>query len=209
MAPVTVRAELDDVLSVIQTGDIISSSHRSAFGRIIHIGQMFRRPWHSMVALVEAGEVYVVESTAAEAGGKGVRGVQRHRLVDRWAQTNGEVWVSRLSQDFRRLYDAQRSAEWMLSRLGAGARYSYGQAIWAGLDGLIRIIPENTWSSSYMCSRFAMAALRHGFADSELATHYIAREASPTPAQLVRMRGFFWRHYQVKGKKLHDIGGRG
>ncbi len=205
--PITVRSEVADVLPLIQTGDIISSAHRSAFGRIIHLGQGFKRPWHSMVALVDAGEIYVVESTAAEAGGKGARGVQRHKLVDRIAQTNGEVWVSRLSDDFRRLYDHQLSAAWMIQKLKEKATYSYGQAIWAGLDGFIRILPENTWSSSYMCSRFAMAALRHGFANSELALHYIAKEASPTPAQLVRMRGFFWRHHQVQGKTLHELGG--
>lgn len=204
--PVTVRIDIDSVLPLIRTGDIISTAHRSAFGRVIHVGQGFRRPWHSMVALVDGGRFDIVESTAAEAGGKGKRGVQRHSLLDRVDQTNGEVWVSRLSEDLRRLVDEKRMAEWMIGKVEAGTEYSYGQAWWAGLDGLIRILPENTWSKTYMCSRFAMAALRHGFGDSELALHYIAREASPTPAQLVRMRGYFWRHCQVKGERMHGIG---
>lgn len=200
------RKSYDDLRPSLQTGDIVCTAHRSAFGRMIHVGQGFKRPWHSMIICRPGERVEIMESTAAEAGGKGKRGVQRHYLSERIDQTNGEVWVSRLSEDLRRYLDIEKMEHWMLARAEEGADYSYGQALWAGLDGLIRILPENTWSKTYMCSRFAMAALRHGFRDQHLAGYYIAKEASPTPAQLVRMRGWYAKHYQLKGLKLIEIG---
>lgn len=207
MKPITVTANLEDLMPQIRTGDLISTAHRSTFGRIIHLGQGFRRPWHSMIALVQNGQVDICESTASEAGGKGKRGAQRHPLTQRVEETDGEVWVSRLSSDMRKLLDERRIAEWLIEKVNGGSDYSYGQAFFAGIDGLLKIIPENTWSKTYMCSRFYTGAVRNGFGDSELGLKMIAREASPTPAQLVRLPGFFSRHYQIKGSKLYEIGG--
>lgn len=198
------RPSYADLRPSLRTGDIVCTSHRSAFGRVIHVGQGFKRPWHAMVILRAGERVQIMESTAAEAGGSGRRGVQANYLSDRIDQTNGEVWVSRLSEDLRSYLDEDKMIDWMIQQ--EGQRYSYGQALWAGLDGLIRILPENTWSKSYMCSRFAMAAIRNGFRDPHSAGFYIAKEASPTPAQLVRLRRFFYKHYQIKGPKLIEIG---
>ena len=200
----TKLANYEEIRPALRTGDLVFTAHRSAFGRVIHVGQGFRRPWHAMVISRSGERVEVMESTAAEAGGRGVRGVQPRFLSDRIADTNGEVWVSPLSDELRSWLDEEKMLRWMLEQEGRG--YSYGQAIWAGLDGLIRILPENTWSKTYMCSRFAMAAIRNGFRDEKFAGYYIAREASPTPAQLCRMRGFYGLHWQVKGSKLHEIG---
>ncbi len=202
----TVLTDYAAIRPKLRTGDLVFTSHRSAFGRVIHLGQGFRRPWHAMIVARPGDRVEVLESTAAEAGGKGKRGVQVAKLSDRIDATNGEVWVSPLSNELRSWLDEEKLLRWMLKQ--EGSEYSYGQAIWAGLDGLIRILPENTWSKSYMCSRFAMAAIRNGFRDEKFAGYYIAKEASPTPAQLSRMRGFYAVHWQVKGAKLHEIGGR-
>jgi hypothetical protein len=202
----TILADYATIRPTLRTGDMVFTAHRSAFGRLIHVGQGFRRPWHAMIVARPGERVEVMESTAAEAGGKANRGVQRRYLSERINGTNGEVWISRLSEELRSWLDEEKMLRWMLRQEGQG--YSYGQAVWAGLDGFIRILPENTWSKTYMCSRFGMAAIRNGFRDENFAGYYIAKEASPTPAQLSRMRGFYLDHAQVKGAKLYEIGGR-
>jgi hypothetical protein len=187
----------------LKTGDLVFSAHKSAAGRAIHVGQGFKYPWHAMIILRAVERVEVMESTASFSKA-GVRGVQRNYLSDRIAETNGMLWVSRLSDELRGYLDEDKMTRWMLAQ--EGQDYSVGQALWAGLDALVKVLPENTWSKTYMCSRFAMAALRNGFRDPYLAGYYIAREASPTPAQLSRMRGFYLRHYQLKGESLREIG---
>jgi hypothetical protein len=197
------RPGYQDLRPLLKTGDLVFSAHKSAAGRAIHVGQGFRYPWHAMIILRAGDRVEIMESTASFSKA-GARGVQRNYLSDRIDETNGMVWVSRLSDELRSYLDEEKMIAWMLAQ--EGQDYSYGQALWSGLDALIRILPENTWSKTYMCSRFAMAAIRNGFSDPYLAGYYIAKEASPTPAQLSRMRGFFFRHYQVKGESLKEIG---
>jgi hypothetical protein len=197
------RPGYQDLRPSLKTGDVVFSSHKSAAGRAIHVGQGFRYPWHAMIVLRAGERVQVMESTASFSKA-GVRGVQPSYLSDRINETDGMVWISRLSDELRSYLDEEKMIAWMIAQ--EGQNYSYGQALWAGLDALIKVLPENTWSKTYMCSRFAMATLRNGFRDPYLAGYYIAKEASPTPAQLSRMRGFFAAHYQVKGESLKEIG---
>lgn len=208
-------ANFEQIRPMLRTGDMFFSCHmperRKRFfgiplittGEVIHAGQLFRRPWHAMMYAVIEGEGFIFESTASFSE-SGKRGVQRCPVQKRIAQTNGYMWASRLSEDLRSFLDEQALLDWMLSK--EGVDYSFAQAGWAGLDSIIKVLPEDLGRKAMMCSRFNMAAIRKGIRTDRPSGFAIAREASPTPAQLSRMLYFFRAHYQIKGDSLKEIG---
>ena len=178
--------------------DDLNSGDLVAFGGTGIISGLIKLGTHSVVSHVGVvfdtkplvGGDFIVQIIESTSLGDGFAGVQINRMSTRVAQYKGDIWVLKMKEATREIFNEEKFLRWCLDQ--KGAPYDAPGALQAGLDHLFPDTDEDF--SRLYCSELTSGGLQ---VSGALPTTVNASEETP----IDQCKRPIWEEpVQIKGK---------
>ncbi len=185
----------------LQTGDVIVFGGNYFFSKITKMVTKSQASHVATILIDEQGRINFFESSIGDMYPEH-EGVHLQKISDILPFYNGDVWVLRLSDEFRATLDINKMEKYLYAQLGKA--YDYDGLIKSGLDFLdehnIDVTVTRKNDDKFFCSELVVA----GFMAAGGIPNNV-NSAEVTPSDIIRLNIFQKPYYMIKAANYKSV----